>query len=64
MRSKFERSWSRGFEIAEVVTDPDDPGAQESVYTVRRRSDGRVLPAVFREEDLREERKGRSMWWY
>ena len=55
VRSRFEQHWSRGFEIAEIVK-PD------SQYRVRRRSDGSVLPVLFDEDDLREERR-RSTWW-
>ena len=57
VRSRFEQDWSRGFEIAEIVN--LDPASQ---YRVRRRSDGSVLPVLFEEDDLREERR-RSMWW-
>lgn len=64
MRSKFDRAWSRGFEIAEVVDQPDDAELLGPFYKLRRRSDGHVLPALFPEEDVREERRGRSMWWY
>jgi hypothetical protein len=32
-------------------------------YRVRRRSDGSVLPAVFVADEVREERRGHSMWW-
>lgn len=35
-------SWSRGFEIADVVVHNGDFG-----YRVRRLSDGAVLPAIF-----------------
>lgn len=61
VRSNFDRSWSRGFEIVEVVEDPALDGA---AVRVRRRSDGQILPALFAEDDVREEKKGRSMWWY
>lgn len=64
VRSRFEPSWSRGFEVAEVVDEHDDPSIDGRAYRVRRRSDGEVLPALFSEEELREERKGRSMWWH
>ncbi len=57
VRTRFDDSWGRGFEIVDVVGD----GAPK--YRVRRRSDGSVLPALFSDEDLREERR-RSMWWY
>ena len=63
VRSKFDRSWSRGFEVFELVLEPDDD-VPPPAYRVRRRSDGQVLPAVFPADDLREEKKGRSMWWY
>jgi hypothetical protein len=58
VRTRFDDSWGRGFEIAEVVSD----GAPK--YRLRRRSDGSVLPALFSDEDVREERRRASMWWY
>ncbi|HEY7133497.1 MAG TPA: hypothetical protein VIB48_00390 [Acidimicrobiia bacterium] len=58
VRTRFNESWGRGFEIAEVVED----GAPK--YRVRRRSDGSVLPALFTDDDVREERRRSSMWWY
>lgn len=64
VRSKFERSWARGFEIAEIVPEPDDPAFDGPAYRIRRRSDGQILPVLFSEDDLREERKARGMWWY
>lgn len=64
VRSKFDRSWSRGFEIVEVVEEADDPSLDGVAVRVRRRSDGQILPALFTEDDVREEKKGRSMWWY
>lgn len=64
VRSRFDRAWARGFEIAEVVPDPDDPDVEGLAYRLRRRSDGQVLPAIFAEDDVREERRGRGMWWY
>lgn len=57
VRSRFERTWSRGFEIAEEI---DDGGALR--YRIRRRSDGSVLPAVFTDDDVREEKRDR-LWW-
>jgi hypothetical protein len=57
VRSRFEAAWTRGFEVAERVCD----GAA-SRYKVRRRSDGSILPVLFEEDDLREERR-RSTWW-
>ena len=56
VRSRFERSWSRGFEVAEVLGD--------GRYLVRRLSDGRVLPTEFDEDDVRAEKKNAGMWWY
>lgn len=66
VRSRFDQRWSKGFEIAEVVSDPPEHSGPEagSAFRVRRRSDGHVLPVLFSEDDVREERKGRSMWWY
>jgi hypothetical protein len=58
VRSRFDASWARGFEIAEVVHE------REPAYRVRRRSDGSVLPVLFTDDDLREERRRSSMWWY
>jgi hypothetical protein len=59
VRSRFDRAWSRGFEVAELV--PGEHGAQ---YRLRRRSDGSVLPALFTEDDVREETRHKGMWWY
>jgi hypothetical protein len=57
VRQRFESRWSRGFEIAEAF---DEQG--RSRYTLRRRSDGSILPVHFDEDDLREERR-RGTWW-
>jgi hypothetical protein len=57
VRSRFDDRWSRGFEVAEVVREGE--GAR---YKLKRRSDGSVLPALFVDDELREEKK-RSMWW-
>ncbi len=43
------------------IADRDDT-RDPAVYKVRRRSDGTVLPVMFNEDDLREERR-RSTWW-
>ena len=60
VRSRFDRRWARGFEVDAVVAEADvpDPG-----YRIRRRSDGAVLPSLFVSDDVREEKRGRSMWW-
>lgn len=57
VRSRFDERWARGFEVAEVV----DEG-ETARYKLRRRSDGSVLPALFVDDEVREEEK-RSMWW-
>ena len=55
VRSRFDDSWVRGFEIAEVVDGPH--------FRLRRLSDGAVLPTDFREDDVRPEKR-HGMWWY
>ncbi|HWW44738.1 MAG TPA: hypothetical protein VN180_06665 [Acidimicrobiia bacterium] len=59
VRSRFDRRWARGFEVDSVVI--EDAGAAH--YRVRRRSDNSVLPSLFVDDEVREERRGRSMWW-
>jgi hypothetical protein len=54
VRRRFDFSWARGFEVSEV---------REDGYTLRRKSDGSVLPAVFVFDDVRPERHRQSMWW-
>jgi hypothetical protein len=56
-RSRFDAHWARGFEVAEIVEHGGD-----SRYRVRRRSDNSVLPVLFTDDDLREEKK-RELWW-
>jgi hypothetical protein len=58
VRARFDQRWARGFEVAEVVQE----GGGER-YRVRRRSDGSILPVLFVDDDVREEKKGSSMWW-
>jgi hypothetical protein len=60
VRSRFDRRWARGFEVDACVAEDTDRPPQ---YRVRRRSDGAVLPALFVDDEVREERRGRSMWW-
>lgn len=56
VRSGFDASWSRGFE----VIDSDDDG-----YRLRRLSDGMELPVRFADTTIRPERKmTNDMWWY
>lgn len=57
VRNRFDQSWSRGFEIAEI-----DVSSDGLRLRVRRRSDGQVLPAWFDVEVVREERR-RETWW-
>jgi hypothetical protein len=58
VRARFDQRWARGFEVAEVVREGD-----ADRYRVRRRSDGSVLPVLFVDDDVREEKKRSSMWW-
>jgi hypothetical protein len=57
VRSRFDAHWARGFEVAEEVEH-----SGESRYRVRRRSDDSILPVLFTDDDLREEKK-RELWW-
>ena len=54
VRTSFDRSWSRGFEVVEAV----GPAA----YRVRRLSDDVVLPVTVPADDVRRERSS-SYWW-
>jgi hypothetical protein len=59
VRSRFDASWARGFEVDSVVA-----GDAEPRYRIRRRSDAAVLPVLFAPDDVREERHRRDdMWW-
>jgi hypothetical protein len=60
VRTRFDHRWSRGFEIEAILG--EEAGAAPQ-YQVRRRSDGSVLPTLFVDDEVREERRGRSMWW-
>ncbi|MCZ7536851.1 MAG: hypothetical protein M5T61_13750 [Acidimicrobiia bacterium] len=57
VRSRFDDHWARGFEVCDTVDEQD--GVR---YRLRRRSDGSVLPVLFSDDDVREEKR-RSMWW-
>jgi hypothetical protein len=50
--NRFERQWSRGFEVVDVV----DGG-----YRLKRLSDGAVLPVVFSAASLRHETLAQSL---
>jgi hypothetical protein len=58
VRSRFDRAWARGFEVAEQVTED-----RARRYRVRRRSDGSVLPVLFEDDEIRAERPKNDMWW-
>ena len=55
VRKRFDHSWTRGFEVAEAL---------DASYRIRRLSDGSVLPSEFDAEELRQERKKQTLWWY
>ena len=59
VRTRFDQRWTRGFEVADVVTGVE--GGER--YRIRRRSDDTVLPTEFGSEEVRSEKKGRTMWW-
>jgi hypothetical protein len=61
VRNRFDRAWTRGFEVAESAAPADEGGAIPS-YRVRRLSDGVVLNAVFPADEVRRERR-RETWW-
>jgi len=48
VRCSFEGTWSAGFEVVEVVLDPDGGAG----YRLRRLSDGTILPVIFPLEDV------------
>ena len=55
VRRRFDAQWARGFEVVERT---------DNGYRVRRVSDGEVLPAEFREDDVREaRRRANDFWW-
>jgi hypothetical protein len=58
VRTRFDHRWSTGFEIDAVLAADEGPR-----YRIRRRSDDSVLPSDFGPDEVRAERKGRSMWW-
>jgi hypothetical protein len=54
VRTTFDRSWARGFEILEATPEG---------YRLRRLSDGATLPAIFPGDDVRRARRDDNMWW-
>jgi hypothetical protein len=53
VRSRFDATWARGFVVA---------GMSPQGYAIQRLSDGAVLPAVFRPEDLRPSGMPAGVW--
>ncbi len=51
VRSRFNHGWTRGFDVEERLD-----GTLGTQYTLRRRSDGEILPIRFDENDLRKDR--------
>jgi hypothetical protein len=49
VRTRFDGRWASGFEIADIRK----RGAAPATYRIRRRSDRRVLPALFPSAQLR-----------
>lgn len=54
VRSRYIGEWTRGFEIAEILTDG---------VRVRRLSDGSVLGDLFEPDEVRPERRRQGLWW-
>jgi hypothetical protein len=55
VRNRFQGTWVRGFEVAEVTDDG---------YRIRRLSDGSVLGELFTRDDVRRERTRQGFWWH
>jgi hypothetical protein len=55
VRNRYQGTWVRGFEVAEVSDDG---------YRVRRLSDGAILDEPFPRDDIRRERKRQGFWWH
>jgi hypothetical protein len=49
VRTRFDGHWASGFEVADIRR----RGAAPATYRIRRRSDRRVLPALFPSGQLR-----------
>jgi hypothetical protein len=54
VRQRFDGRWSRGFLVESATAEG---------YIVRREYDGFVLPDSFAADDIRHEKRHRSMWW-
>jgi hypothetical protein len=55
VRNRYQGTWVRGFEIAEVTKDG---------YRIRRMSDGSTLGELFSRDDVRRERTRQGFWWH
>jgi hypothetical protein len=55
VRNRFDRSWSTGFEVAEIV---------DGRYRILRLSDGSTLPEMFDRDDVRRRRRPRQGFWW
>jgi hypothetical protein len=55
VRNRYQGTWVRGFEIAEVTTHG---------YRIRRMSDGSTLGDLFSRDDVRRERTRQGFWWH
>jgi hypothetical protein len=55
VRNRYQGTWVRGFEIAEVTEDG---------YRIRRLSDGSTLAELFVRDDVRRERTRQGFWWH
>jgi hypothetical protein len=55
VRNRYQGTWVRGFEVAEVTPDG---------YRIRRMSDGSTLGELFSRDDLRRERTRQGFWWH
>lgn len=49
VRTRFDRSWTSGFEIE---SSQESEGHGRTLYFLRRRSDGSTLPTSFDEDEL------------
>jgi hypothetical protein len=60
VRNRFDGAWATGFALED---EGRDETGRPTWRTVRRVSDGMVIPQQFRAADVRRAR-GRSPWWY
>lgn len=56
VRTSFDRSWAKGFEIVDQLPD--------GRYRVRRLSDGSEVPVAFPSDEVRRARRDDDMWWF